>query len=291
MSQTKKPLVVIVGPTASGKTSLAIEVAEKCNGEIICADSRTIYNGMDIGTAKPSPEDQARVPHWGINLVSPGEYFSVFDFKQYADAKISEIWSRGNVPIIVGGTGLYIDSIIFDYKFGEQVDMELRNRLNKLSLEELYSYSKTNNISLPENVKNKRYVVRSIERSGQTTSRRDKPIEGSIIVGLMTDRDILRQRIALRADQLFHDGVIDEASVLIKRYGCDNEAMKGNIYRVANSYLKGDITIEEMKNKNLSLDWQLAKRQMTWLKRNHFIEWCSVKDALKYIMAQLAKCS
>ena len=101
------PLVVIVGPTASGKSTLAIELAEQYGGEIICADSRTIYTGMDIGTAKPSAEDQARVPHWGLDLVQPGEPFSAADFKVYAEQKIADIRSRGRIPFLVGGTGLY----------------------------------------------------------------------------------------------------------------------------------------------------------------------------------------
>ena len=289
MSHIYKPLIVIVGPTASGKTKLAIEVAEKCSGEIICADSRTIYKGMDIGTAKPSLKDQARVPHWGIDLVNPGEYFTVFDFKQYANKKISEIRSRGNVPIIVGGTGLYIDSIIFDYRFGEKADVMERAKLNRLSLTDLYDYCNYNSIILPENEKNKRYVVRAIERNGQTTSRRDNPIEGCIIVGLKIDKEILRQRIAIRAKQLFDDGVLDEASKLGDKYGWGGEAMKGNVYRLASSYFNGDISLDEMKSKNLILDWRLAKRQMTWLKRNQFIIWLSGEEAEPYLLAQLAK--
>ena len=111
------PLVVIAGPTASGKTALAIRLAERYDGEIICADSRTIYKGMDIGTAKPSAEEQARVPHWGLDIVEPGERFTVADFKAYAERKIQEIRERDRIPFLVGGTGLYIDAVIFDFQF------------------------------------------------------------------------------------------------------------------------------------------------------------------------------
>src|ERR1044071_7035484 len=104
LSGKKLPLIVIVGPTASGKTALAIEIAEKYNGEIICADSRTIYKGMDIGTAKPTVEERTRVPHWGLDLVEPGERFTVADFKHYADKKIDDIRERGRIPFLVGGT-------------------------------------------------------------------------------------------------------------------------------------------------------------------------------------------
>ena len=107
------PLVVIVGPTASGKTALAIELAEQHNGEIICADSRTVYKYMDVGTAKPNQVEQARVPHWGIDLIEPGDYFSAADFKNYAVQKIEEIRGRGHIPFLTGGTGLYIDAVLF----------------------------------------------------------------------------------------------------------------------------------------------------------------------------------
>src|SRR5688500_6881598 len=116
------PLIVIVGPTASGKTALSIEIAKQYNGEIICADSRTVYKGMDIGTAKPTPEERQGIPHWGLDLVQPNEDFSAADFKVYALQKIIEIRARNRTPILVGGTGLYIDAVIFDYEFGSPVD-------------------------------------------------------------------------------------------------------------------------------------------------------------------------
>jgi tRNA dimethylallyltransferase len=142
------PLVVIVGPTASGKSALAIELAEQFGGEIICADSRTVYKGMDIGTAKPSLEDQARVPHWGLDLVDPNEPFSVADFQTYAFEKIADVRSRGKIPFLVGGSGLYIDAVIFEFKFME-IDTALRAKLDKMSLEELHDYCIENNINLP----------------------------------------------------------------------------------------------------------------------------------------------
>ena len=116
------PLIVIIGPTASGKTSLVIQLAKKYRGEIICADSRTVYCGMNIGTAKPSLGEQQGVSHWGLDLVDPGDSFSVSQFKDYACQKIKEIRSRGNIPFLVGGTGLYIDSVIFDFQFGNSME-------------------------------------------------------------------------------------------------------------------------------------------------------------------------
>lgn len=282
------PLVVIVGPTASGKTSLAIELAEKFGGEIICADSRTIYKGMDIGTAKPTADERARVPHWGLDLVEPGDYFSAADFKQYAYQKIDEIRERGHVPFLVGGTGLYVDAVVFDYEFGARADDKLRADLNALSLEELHEYCYKNNIKLPENYKNRRYVIRAIEQNNVPTSRKAKPVSTSIIVGIATERDILRERIEARSEQIFDDGVVEEATLLGKKYGWENEAMTGNVYPLVRAYLKKEITKEEMQEKFTTLDWRLAKRQLTWLRRNSHIQWYELPEAKNYLTAILA---
>jgi tRNA dimethylallyltransferase len=171
------PLIVIVGPTASGKTALAIELAQKYAGEIICADSRTLYKGMDIGTAKPTVEEQALVPHWGLDLVEPGEPFSAADFKRYALQKIDEIRARGHVPFLVGGTGLYVDGIVFDYQFGDTKNAKLRAKLEQKTIAELQVYCNENNIEMPENPQNKRYLIRAIEQVGINTTRQKTPID------------------------------------------------------------------------------------------------------------------
>lgn len=283
------PLIVIVGPTASGKTSLAIELAEKFVGEVICADSRTVYRHMDIGTAKPTPEEQERVPHWGIDLVEPGERFTAADFKVYARKKIYEIRSRGHIPFLVGGTGLYVDSVIFDFQFGKDRDEVLRRKLEAKSFDELYDICRENNITLPENKKNKRYVIRAIEQKSISTKRRSRPIENSVVVGIATDREILKQRIQDRTEQLFANGVVHEATLLGKKYGWESEAMTGNIYRLAKHYLEGELTLKEYKDKFTTLDWQLAKRQLTWLRRNPFVVWHDLSDTKQYLAGRLAK--
>jgi tRNA dimethylallyltransferase len=288
-SSERLPLVVIVGPTASGKTGVAIELAETYGGEIICADSRTLYKGMDIGTAKPTGEELARVPHWGINLVEPGERFTAADFKDYANDKIEEIRQRGRIPFLVGGTGLYVDSILFDYQFGVDRDPQLRQKLESMSTQELQEYCFENSISLPENQRNKRYLIRAIEQDGINSKRSIQPISDSIIVGIATDKSILDERIAHRTEQLFQDGVVEEAIKLGKKYGWESEAFTGNIYQVVALYLSGHIMEEEMKVKFTTLDRQLAKRQRTWFKRNHFITWLPLKEVKGYISAQLAK--
>jgi tRNA dimethylallyltransferase len=283
-----KPLVAVVGPTASGKTALAIKLAKEYGGEIICADSRTVYRGMDIGTAKPSPEEQAEVKHWGLDLVEPGQRFTAADFKEYANNKITEIRSRGKIPFLVGGTGLYVDAVIFDYQFGTDRDEQARDDLEKMTLDELINYCKKNNIDIPENDKNKRYIVRSIEQNGINNRRKNQPIDNIIIVGITTIGSELRTKIALRAEQLFENGVIDEARILGEKYGWDNEAMTGNIYPLCRQYLNGELSLEQVKEKFITLDWHLAKRQMTWLRRNSFIKWFNIDDAVHYIASVLA---
>ena len=282
------PLIAIVGPTASGKTELAIKIAQKYNGEIICADSRTVYKEMDIGTAKPTIDEQSKVPHWGLDLALPGEPFSAAKFKRYAESKINEIRERGRLPLLVGGTGLYIDGIIFDYQFGPAANTEQRAHLETQSTEELLVYCVKNNVTVPENNKNKRYIIRAIEQNSINTRNNGRLIDNSIVVGIATDNTILRMRIAHRAEQLFKHGVVEEATLLGKKYGWKHESMTGNVYPLIHSYLEDGETLTEVIDKFTTLDWRLAKRQMTWFRRNPHIEWCTATDAIRYIDQLLA---
>jgi len=282
------PLIVIVGPTASGKTALAVDLAKKFNGEIICADSRTIYKGMNVGTAKPTPEERKGVPHWGLDLVEPGERFTAADFQQYAYNKIDEIRNRGRIPFLVGGTGLYIDGVIFDYAFNGRYSPKLRKELSQLSVEELNNYCIKNNIIQPENNRNKRYLIRAIERESTDQKRNNRPLSASIIVGIATEKDILQTRIRKRAEQLFDDGVVEEATILGEKYGWESEAMTGNIYSLVREYLDGNLTASELKEKFVIKDWQLAKRQLTWFRRNPFIKWGTLEVIIAYLVSVLA---
>lgn len=283
------PLVVIVGPTASGKSRLAIELAREFGGEIISADSRAIYKGLDIGTAKPSFEERHDVPHWGLDLVKPGERFTAVDFKHYAEQKIDEIRARGNVPILVGGTGLYVDAVVYDFQFPDTKDnQEWRKELDGMTVEALHEYCLINNIELPENSKNKRYVINAIVRNGHALKRRASPIVNTTIVGVTTERDELRARIAARAEQIFSAELYNEAKRASETSGWDNEAMTGNVYPLLRQYFDNAITLDEAKERCMTLDWRLAKRQLTWLKRNKDIRWLSLDDAHTYLAHLLA---
>lgn len=287
MERPEPPLVVIVGPTASGKTALAIRLAKRYDGEVICADSRTVYRDMDIGTAKPTSEEQADVPHWGLDMVDPGQRFTAADFKQYALRKVAEIKARGRIPFIVGGTGLYIDGVLFDYEFGEGYDPTRRSQLEALTIEKLYDYCHDNNITLPGNDRNKRYIIRAIEQESINKKRKTTPIEDTIVVGIATARNELRTRMQHRSEQMLANGVVDEAIILGKKYGWKNEAMTGNVYPLVKSYLEGRITYDDIKDKNTTLDWQLAKRQMTWFRRNPYIYWGDGEQIYRYVASVL----
>ena len=282
------PLVVIAGPTASGKTALAIRLAERYDGEIICADSRTIYKGMDIGTAKPSAEEQARVPHWGLDIVEPGERFTVADFKAYAERKIQEIRERDRIPFLVGGTGLYIDAVIFDFQLAPVPDKTLRTQLSLMDVEDLQDYCIKNNISLPENKQNKRYLVRAIERKNISIMRRNVPLDNTYVVGITTNRETLRTRIEHRSEQLFTNNVVEEATILGEKYGWNSEAMTGNIYPLVKKYVDRAITESELRRQFAVSDWRLAKRQMTWLRRNPYIAWGTLETTEHWLSNALA---
>jgi tRNA dimethylallyltransferase len=242
---------------------------------------------MDIGTAKPTPSEQAQVPHWGLDLAEPGERFTAADFKDYANKKILEIRQRGNIPFLVGGTGLYVDAVVFDYNFGGDINTTLRKKLEVMDMEELRKYCSENNVELPENEKNKRYIVRAIERKDISTKRRSVPADNTYIVGIATEKDVLRDRIAQRTEQLFANGVVEEAKQLGKKYGWESEAMTGNIYPIAHELLQGKISENDAKEKITTQDWRLAKRQITWLKRNEYIRWLSLDEAKRYLQKLL----
>ncbi|MEK7471669.1 MAG: tRNA (adenosine(37)-N6)-dimethylallyltransferase MiaA [Patescibacteria group bacterium] len=282
-------LVAIVGPTASGKSALAISLAKKYRGEIICADSRTIYKGLDIGTAKPSSLEQEGIPHYGLNLVEPDKNYSAADFQSYAKEKISEIQGRGNLPILVGGSGLYIDGVLYSYEFGGEADPILRAELEDLSIEELQKRIEEAGFEMPENDQNKRYLVRAIEQGGVNRNRHPL-MKGAVVIGLNPGVEVLESRIRLRAKGMINNGVLEEARLLDEDYGWSSPGASGNIYRALRPYVEGSTeTIEKCLEDIVNLDKQLAKRQLSWFKRNEDINWFSKpEDALAFIASLLA---
>lgn len=272
------PLIVIVGETASGKSSLALEVAERLDGEIVCADSWTVYAGFDIGTAKPSAEDRERVPHHLLDVADPAQGFSAVVFQRLANQAIADIHKRGKLPLLVGGTGLYVDSVIYDYSFLPAPEPGIRQRLESLSLESLLAQADKLGLDTSTvDIRNKRRIVRLIENNGQIPTKHDLR-QNTIVCGLRIPRDQLQQRIEQRVDDMIATGLEDEVAKLAERYGWSVEPMKGIGYREWQAYFTGQQTLEETRQRIIKATVDLAKRQRTWFKRNNSIHWLDNSD-------------
>lgn len=271
------PLLVVVGQTATGKTALAIELAKYFNGEIICADSRTVYRDLTIGTAKPTEREQQSVPHYGLDLVSPAESYTVADFKHYCLEIIKHVSGRGRLPILVGGSGLYIDAVIYDYQFLLPANQNLRSELEQLTVLQLQQRLTQLNIALPFNSKNPRHLIRSIETQGRQPERaRLRP--QTLIIGLQAEREVLRKRIAQRIETMVAAGLIEEIEQAVRRYGWQAQALQTPGYKAFKDYNAGSIDMAQAKHRFIQNDMNLAKRQRTWFQRNKSIHWLSTND-------------
>ncbi len=283
MNSEKPPLIVITGPTASGKSNIAMTLAKQYDGEIICADSRTVYRGLDIGTAKPTLADQREVRHWLLDVVYPGERFTAADFQRLASLAISDIRSRNKIPLMVGGTGLYIDSVALGYKFKGKADEEIRERYGRMSENELISMLKKRQIEIPKDSKNKRRLIRALEQNGVNHERSKQIPPNTYVVSISTDKHILEQRIRCRAEDFFSSDVVSEAIKNGTKFGWNNEAMTGNIYSIIHKYHYGEITLEQAKELFITADRQLAKKQLTWLKRHEHVITMPLDEAQEFL--------
>jgi len=286
-------IIVIAGPTASGKTDLAIELAKKIDGEIVNADSRSIYKEMDLGTGKPTIEERRGIPHHLFDLINPDEQFSVAEYKELAEEKIKEIKDRGKTPVIVGGTGLYIDSVVYDYVMPEsKPDYELRAKLEEKSTEELFSDLAQVDLGTAERIdpKNRRRLIRALEIFYETgkpkvEQEKKKPLpEDVLYFAIDIDRETLYERINQRVDKWVAEGFIDEVKELLKKYSLEDPGMSGIGYKQIGLYLTGQITKEKAIEKFKQGDRNLAKRQLTWFKRNKDVIWIrGLKDLLGFL--------
>lgn len=269
----KHKLIAVVGETASGKSSLAMELARRHDGELICADSRTVYKGMDIGTAKPNVEEQAEIPHYGLDLVAPDQTYSAAQFKSYATAVMEDIWQRHKLPILVGGTGLYVNGVLYDYSFGKAFDAAQRSEYNNKTVDELATFAELKGIETSEQIKkNKRHLIRLIERDGSTeqnTCLRDN----TLLIGIKLSKTQLRKRVEARVEQMFRAGLRKEYNELRAKYAIDSEAFTGIGYREFANWERGNASMSEVKREIVKNTMNLAKRQRTWFKRDTNIQW------------------
>lgn len=271
--QANKPLIIIAGETASGKTAAAIATAQAVNGEIISADSWAVYRGFDIGTAKPDSAEQRAAKFHLINVADAPNGFSAVEFKQMALTAMDYIWTRGKVPIIAGGTGLYIDSVSYDFSFLPVGVAGERERLIKLELDDLLELAQQRGINLTGiDTRNKRRVIRAIETNGQRPSHAGL-LPNTLYLGIRVNTDHLRDRVALRTDAMLAAGLEREVHNLARYYGWDVEPMKGIGYREWREYFDGSQDLATTRERIVAATMQLAKRQRTWFKRNQDVQW------------------
>jgi tRNA dimethylallyltransferase len=279
-------LLAIVGETASGKSDLALKIAKTYRGEIISADSWTVYRGFDIGTGKPTITQQKAVKHHLIDVREPTDGFNAPMFKEMAEKSIEDIRKRGKLPILVGGTGLYIDSVLYD--FGFLPNSKERDELNSFTLVDLLELASTRKIDLSGvDIRNKRRVIRAIESGGQKPTKSElRP--STLIIGLQMDREELRRRVEDRTDEMLAAGLEPEVRELAGKYGWEIEPMKGIGYREWRDYFEGNQTLDQTRQRIISATMNLAKRQRTWFKRDKNIQWFSSADqAYSYVQAVL----
>ncbi len=266
-------LVVIVGETASGKSALAMDIARQFNGEIICADAMTVYQGFDIGTAKPSENDQAEVPHHMLDVASPTTGFNAAQFKTLAEQAIHAISARGKLPVLVGGSGLYVDSVLYDYAFLPSPNIGERDVLNTMELADLLTLAHYRGLDTSGiDTANKRRVIRLIENGGAVAQRAPLRAE-TCIIGLRIERDSLESQVKKRVTAMLEAGLEDEVRGLAGRYGWDAEPMRSIGYREWREYFAGQADLHETQERIVRSTMQLAKKQRTWFKRNISIQW------------------
>lgn len=305
----KPKVIVICGPTASGKTSLSIELAKQINGEIISADSMQIYKDMDIGTAKPSTEEMQGIKHYLLDFVPPEERYSVAQYKIDAKKAIKEILEKGKVPIIVGGTGLYVDSLIYEIEYNDiKLDEEYRKKLEEIvkkqGLEVLYKKAQEIDPQAMQKISanDKKRIMRVIEiykatgktKTEQEIESRKKEVKYDYkIFAINMDREKLYERINIRVDRMIENGLIEEVENLQKKYNHFPTAMQGLGYKEVIEYLQSQITREEMIEKIKQESRRYAKRQLTWFRKNKQTIWidglANLEDNINIIEKELNK--
>ena len=286
------PLITIVGPTAVGKTDLTLELAEQLNAEVISGDAYQVYKQLNIGTAKPSLDELNLVKHHLIDILEPNDSYSVSIFQDQAKEIIASLKARNILPILSGGTGLYVQSLLENYNFNDvKPDENLRAKLDELyntkGIEGLRDYAftlgKEHNIEIQYNDKHRLYRAIEILHHGDVDSLRNQTKDGvsykGPVIGLMRDRDKLYERINLRVDMMFDAGLIEEVEQLVKSgVNPDCQAFKGIGYKEVVEYINGGITLDECRDLIKKNTRHFAKRQITWYKRMPYIEWIHIDN-------------
>lgn len=314
----KIQVIAVVGPTASGKTDAGVRIAQAVDGEVVCVDSRTVYRGMDIGTAKvrgekgdhvaqatsikalfePAPIMVDGVPHWGVDLVDPVEPFSVADFVAYAKKKINDIVARGKVPVLVGGTGLYFRALLDGLTLTDvEPDLGLRAELEAKATEDLVEMlgERDPDAAASIDLQNRRRLVRALEIV-MTTGKALKAQQQKVVtpyevtwIGMEIDRERLYENINYRVDVMVAEGLVDEARGLLAKYGSESQAMSGIGYRQLADFFQGKITLRAAVDLIKTDTRHYAKRQLTWFKADQRVLWAhSVAQAIAFAKSALS---
>lgn len=290
----KPKVIVICGPTASGKTTLSIQLAQKINGEIISSDSMQIYKDMNIGTAKPDQQEMQGIKHYLLDFVEPNQRYSVADYKKDAENAIEDILQKGKVPIIVGGTGLYVDSLIYgieypNIEFDENYRKELERRVEKEGLEKIYEKAKKIDPQAMKKISrnDQKRILRVLEiynATGKTKteqeieSRKNEVKYDYRVFAINMDREKLYDRINKRVDIMIQKGLIEEVENLLKKYNEFPTAMQGLGYKEVVEYIQGKVLKEDMIENIKRESRRYAKRQITWFKKNKQTIWIGPND-------------
>ena len=292
----KEKVIVIGGPTASGKTALSIELAKAINGEIVSADSMQIYKEMNIGTAKPEEEEKQNIKHYMIDILNPNERYSVADYKKDAKRAIKEILEKNKVPIVIGGTGLYIDSLIYEIEFKDlEIDLNYRKKLEEIvekeGLHALYEKAKKIDPKAMEKISenDKKRILRVLEiyhQTGKTKTQLDneskkEPDYDYKMFAINMDREVLYNRINRRVDIMIEKGLIEEVKNIYEKYNEFPTSMQALGYKEVVEYLEGKINKEEMIDKIKMESRRYAKRQLTWFRKNKQTIWLNGENSLE----------
>ena len=276
----KTKIIVIVGPTAVGKTALSIEVAKAFNGQIISGDSQQVYRGLDIGTAKIRPEEQESIPHHLLDVRDVEESYSAYDFVTEAQIAITDIVNRGKLPIIVGGTGLYLQSLLEGYHLGGQVDQEqvlvYRSKLEQLSDLELFEQIDSLGIEIKEI--NRRRAIRALElhRFSDNPENTETTFD-PFIIGLDDERSLIYERINTRVDKMVELGLLEEAKWLYDNYP-EAQSARGIGYKELFPYFSGEQTLDESLEKLNQNTRRFAKRQLTWFRNRMRVKFYQISS-------------
>ena len=283
-SNPTSKILCIVGPTAGGKSRLAMEVARRYDGEIICADSQTIRRGLDIGTAKPSTKDQQLIAHHMLDIIGPYERFSAADFKTRAGDIIEQIRNKGKLPILVGGTGLYIDALLYDFSFRKTADPAIRSELEELSVTELQQRITDKGLALPTNAQNPRHLIRTLESKGVSVLNK-KMRQDAVVIGV-DPKEKLDANIARRVEDMLRSGFVHEVFEVLRKFGQAPQSWDAIGYKLvlAAGKQEADVDVDYIRRALATAHRQYAKRQRSWFKRNKHITWFEQpEDALEYL--------